>query len=157
MRKLTNLLLVLFVVVSAESMLGSRLLNLADKQQNQERNTPAEQQNQPGSTQGQISSNVGVQSVTGCLVQSDQGYALKTENDSEPIETDQDLSQYVNKRIKVTGILEHHNAAAPSSTNGNAGAAQPSAQGHPNRTIAVTEIRLRMIATVIGDCNQPSK
>ena len=169
MRTLTNLLLLLFVVVVAESMLGSQLLTFRGKQQSQEQSAPpaqqtppaeqqtppAEQQAQPGSTRGQVSSNVGVQTVTGCLVRSDNGYALKTDEGTEPIETDKDLSQYVNKQIKITGILEHHNAAAPAPS-GNAEAAQPSAQGSPN-TIAATDIRLRMVAQVIGDCNQPSK
>jgi hypothetical protein len=66
-----------------------------------------------------------------------------TESGSDPIETSQDLSQYVNKQVKVTGVLEHHTAAPPSATSGS--------------TAVVTDIRLRMIATVIGDCNQPSK
>ena len=84
-----------------------------------------------------------VQSVTGCVVKTDHGFSLMTASDSYPIETGQDLSQYVNKQVKVTGVLEHHAAAPPSTTNGS--------------SAVVTDIRLRMIATVIGDCNQPSK
>jgi hypothetical protein len=63
-------------------------------------------------------------------VQTGQGYSLKTDTDTYPIETEKDLSQFVNKQIKVTGILERQNATAPSWANGDAR--------------AIAEIRLRM-------------
>lgn len=133
MRILTGVLLML-LVISAEGMLGSRL------QQNEHQNPSPDPQASPS---GQATSRAAVESVTGCVVKSDSGYSLTTDNDSYPIETSQDLSTYVNKQVKVTGILEHHTAAAPSAANGNA--------------TTITDIRLRMIATVIGDCNQRSK
>lgn len=133
MRILTGVLLML-LVISAESMLGSR------SQQNENQNLSPEPQASPS---GQATSRAAVESVTGCVVKSDSGYSLMTDNGSYPIETSQDLSTYVNKQVKVTGILEHHTAAAPSAANGNA--------------TTITDIRLRMIATVIGDCNQRSK
>lgn len=102
-----------------------------------------QQQQEPQTSQGQASSSAMVQSVTGCVVQTDQGYSLKTKSDTYPIETDKDLSQYVNKRVKVTGVLEHHNAATPSSSTGNA--------------TTITDLRLRVVVTVIGDCNQAQK
>ena len=142
MRNLINLLLMLLLVSSAESVLGSRLLNVTERGQSAEQEASPEQQTPPAS-QGQASSSASVQSVTGCVVQSDHGYSLKTESDTYPIETDQDLSQYVNKQVKVTGILEHHNASSPSATSGSAA--------------VITDLRLRMIGSVIGDCNQPSK
>jgi len=121
-------LLMLLLAVSAESVLGQ---NGEQKQQ------------PPPTSQGQASSSAAVQSVTGCVVKTDQGFSLMTDSGSYPIETGQDLSQYVNKQIKVTGVLEHHTAAPQSATSGS--------------TSVVTDIRLRMIATVIGDCNHPSK
>lgn len=133
MRILTGVLLML-LVISAEGMLGSR------SQQNENQNPSPEPQASPS---GQATSRAAVESVTGCVVKSDSGYSLMTDNGSYPIETSQDLSTYVNKQVKVTGILEHHTAAAPSAANGNA--------------TTITDIRLRMIATVIGDCNQRSK
>ena len=170
MRKIINLLVMLLLVVSAEYMLGRQLSNVTDKQQQNEpqttnpdqqtanpgqqnanpdqQNANPEQQNAnpeqqaPTTSQGQASSTAAVQSVTGCVVQSDHGYSLKTQNDTYQIETDKDLSQYVNKQIRITGILEHH-TAAPSPTSGNAA--------------VISDIRLRTIATVVGDCNQPSK
>jgi len=160
----------LLLVVSAEYMLGRQQQqneqqttnpdqqtanpgqqNANPDQQNanpEQQNANPEQQNAnpeqqtPPTSQGQASSTAAVQSVTGCVVQSDHGYSLKTQNDTYPIETDKDLSQYVNKQIRITGILEHH-TAAPSATSGNAG--------------VISDIRLRTIATVVGDCNQPSK
>lgn len=137
MRTLATVFLMLLLGISAESMLGSRL------QQNQVPNTSPEQQPQSTSPTGQASSRAAVQTVTGCVVKSDHGYSLKTDNETDPIETDQDLSHYVNKQVKLTGILEHHTAASPSAASGNAA--------------TVTNIRLRMIATVVGDCNPPSK
>src|SRR5215472_11063604 len=163
MRKIINLLVMLLLVVSAEYMLGRQQQqneqqttnpdqqNANPEQQNanpEQQNANPEQQNanpeqqMPPTSQGQASSTAAVQSVTGCVVQSDHGYSLKTQNDTYPIETDRDLSQYVNKQIRVTGILEHH-TAAPSATSGNAA--------------VISDIRLRTIATVVGDCNQPSK
>jgi hypothetical protein len=132
------------ILMSALTLMASSLLIAATGQQNQEPNAPPQQEQQP-SAQGQASSNAVVQSVTGCVVKSDQGFSLKTESgDSYPIETGKDLSQYVNKKVKVTGILEHHNASTPSSST----TAGPT---------TITDIRLRMIATVVGDCNQPQK
>jgi hypothetical protein len=153
-------------------MLGSRLSDA--QQHDQEQNASPEQHNPPASPQGQASSDVAVHGVTGCLVQSGQGYVLMTENDAYPIDTDKDLSQFINKRIKITGIWEYHSTRSHSSTGEDAAAAQneaghasnsaesgeqpqaPSDQGNPNPSIA-KELRLRMIASVIGDCNQTPK
>jgi hypothetical protein len=137
MRTIINLLLMLLLVISAENVLGRRLLNVTDKQQNEEQNASPEQQTPPDS-QGQASSSAAIQSVTGCVVQSANGYSLKTDSDTYPIETDKDLSQYVNKQIKLTGILEHHTAPVPSAASSNAA--------------TITDLRLRMIASVVGDC-----
>jgi hypothetical protein len=66
-----------------------------------------------------------------------------TEDGSYPIDTDKDLTQYVNKQITVTGMLEHHTKAAPAATSGDAA--------------VVTDIRLRIVASVVGDCNKTPK
>lgn len=115
------------------------LLTAATGQQNQEPNAPPPSP----SAQGQASSSAAVKTVTGCVVKSDHGYSLKTESDTYPIETGKDLSQYVNKEVTITGILEHHNASAPPPTDGS--------------SATVTDVRLRMVATVIGDCNKAEK
>jgi cytoskeletal protein RodZ len=134
MRKLTNvtsLLLIILLPVWVEAV-------HAAQQQSGEQSTSPQQQQQ----HAQASSSATAQSETGCLVRSDSGYALKTDTETLPIETDKDLSPYVNKRIKVTGILEHHSAAAPSSTSG---------------PVVMTDLRLRVVVSVIGECNQTSK
>jgi hypothetical protein len=141
MQKLMNLILMLTLTSSTGSLLGSRLVFAATGQQNEEPN--ASPQQETPSAQGQASSHAAVQSVTGCVVKSDNGYSLKTKNDSYPIETGQDLSRYVDKEVRVTGILEHQNASTPSATAGS--------------TATITDIRLRMVATVIGDCNHSEK
>jgi len=142
MRNIINLLLMLLLAISAQNMLGSGAINVADERQNDQQKPTPDQQT-PSASQGQGSSSTAVQSFTGCVIQGDHGYSLKTESDTIPIETDRDISQYVNKQVRITGILEHHNAATPSSTSGNAA--------------VITDIRLRVVASVIGDCKEPSK
>jgi hypothetical protein len=119
---------------------GIQPLNASASQQNEQQNASPQQQTPP--SEQQRSKSAVVQSVTGCVVKSDSGYSLKTDSDSYPIETDQDLSQYVNKQVRITGMLEHQHTPA-SSTEDNA--------------TTITDIRLRMVASVIGDCHQPSK
>ena len=101
-----------------------------------------EQSASPQQQRAQASSSAAAQSEIGCLVRSNSGYSLKTDTETLPIETDKDLSSYVNKKIKVTGILEHHSAAAPSSTSG---------------PVVITDLRLRVVVSVIGECNQTSR
>ena len=132
MRKLTNvasllLSIILFVWVEAVH---------AAPQQGGEQSASPQQQH------AQASSSAAAQNEIGCLVRSNSGYSLKTDTETLPIETDKDLSSYVNKRIKVTGILEHHSAAAPSSTSG---------------PVVITDLRLRVVVSVIGECDQTSK
>ncbi len=142
MRSVINLMLIMFLTISAGALRGNLLLGTTVNQQNEDQNASPQQQ-EPPTSQGRASGGAMVQSITGCVVQSDHGYSLKTENDTYPIETEKDLSHYVNKQVRVTGVLEHHNATSPSSTTGNA--------------TTITDLRLRMIATVIGDCNQSQK
>jgi len=137
MQKLIAPVLSLAFVISVLTLYGTRSLAVVEQQAGEKQSTSPEQQNNPPATQPQGSSSAAVSSVTGCLVKTNSGYSLKTDTDTYPIETDRDLSKYVDKRIKVSGLLEHHNAA-PSAENSNA--------------IAVTDIRLRMVASVVGDC-----
>jgi hypothetical protein len=124
----------LLLAIPAESVLGSRL------QQNETQNASPEQQTPPTFPLGQVTSDALVQSVTGCIVRGDQGYSLKTASDTYPIEADEDLSHFVNRLVKLTGILQRHRAVFSS---GNA--------------TTITDLRFRMITTVIGTCNRPSK
>lgn len=137
MQKLIAPVLSLAFVISALTLYGTRLLAVVEQQAGETQSSSPDQQNNSQAAQPQASSSAAVSSVTGCLVKSNTGYSLKTDSDTYPIETDRDLSKYVDKKIKVTGILEHHNAA-------------PSAE-HSN-AIAMTDIRLRMVASVVGDC-----
>jgi hypothetical protein len=140
MQTLTNLILVALLVALVENAVegrGSR--NMTAQEQGAEQ---GEQNASPEQQQPQASSSAAVRSVAGCLVRSDSGYSLKTDTDTLPIETDKDLSQYVGKKIKVTGILEHHSASSSSAAKG---------------PVTLTDLRLRLVASVIGDCNQASK
>ena len=140
MHTLTNLILIALLVASVENVVEGRgLKNMTAQEQGAEQ---GEQNASPEQQQPQASSSAAVRSVAGCLVRSDGGYSLKTDTDTLPIETDKDLSQYVGKKIKVTGILEHHSASSSSAAKG---------------PVTLTDLRLRLVASVIGDCNQASK
>ena len=141
MRVLVNVLLTLLLAISWGNVFGAQLLSASEKQQNEQQNASQDQQTPPSQTQS--SKTAAVKSVTGCVVQSEGGgYSLKTATDTYPIETDKDLSQYVNKQVEVTGVLEHQHT--PTQTE--SGNAQ-----------TITDLRLRMIVTVVGDCKNPSK
>ena len=111
MRMLANMLLIALLIASVESTQGAARSNLIAQENEAEQGG---QNASPERQQPQTSSSAAVQSVTGCLVRSDSGYSLKTNTDTLPIESDKDLSQYVGKKIKVTGILEHHNVSSSS-------------------------------------------
>ena len=140
MHRLTKLILIALLIAWVEHAVEARgLQNVTDQEQGAEQgNQNASPEQQPPQT----SSRAAVQSVVGCLVRSDSGYSIKTDTDTLPIETDKDLSQYVGKKIKVTGILEHHSASSSSAAKG---------------PVTITDLRLRLVASVIGDCNQASK
>lgn len=131
MRKLTNVASLLLIIILP---MWVEAVHAAPQQGGEQSASPQQQR-------AQASSSAAAQSEIGCLVRSNSGYSLKTDTETLPIETDKDLSSYVNKRIKVTGILEHHSAAAPSSTSG---------------PVVITDLRLRVVVSVIGDCNQTS-
>ena len=169
MRQLSKRFLLLLLAISVGSMLSSTLVNA--QRHDEEHNTTAERQPPPASPEAQASSDVAVHSVTGCLVQSDRGYVLMTEDDAYPIDTNKDLSQFINQRLQITGVWEYHNGGSHSSASGNAAPAQnvpesgsssaerrqaPSQPGDPNPSLA-KELRLRMIASVMGACNQVPK
>ena len=137
MRILTNLILIALLIASIETAHGSRRVQDPAAQEQ-----GAEQGDQKASQQPQTSSSAAVQSVTGCLVRDGGGYSLRTDTDTLPIESEKDLSQYVDKKITVTGILEHHNASSSSSARG---------------PVTITDLRLRLVVSVIGDCSHVSK
>jgi len=134
MRGLLNLLVIVLLSASAETTHGRSRFESPVPEQGGGQSASPEQEHP------QASSSAPVRTVTGCLVRSDSGYSLKTDTDTLPIETDNDLSKYVNKQIKVTGILEHHRAASATTS-----------------PAVITDLRLRLVASVIGDCKQASK
>jgi len=127
-----KLLMMVLLAISAQNAFST---------QSQDQSASSEQQTPPDA-QGQASRSAVAKSVTGCVVQGDHGYSLKTESETYPLETEKDLSQYVNKRVTVTGILEHQNSPTQSAS-GNA--------------TTVSDIRLRTIVSVVGDCKEPPK
>jgi hypothetical protein len=92
MRNCMNLLLMLVLAVSAKTLLAQDGKELA-----------------PSGT---------VVSVIGCLIQRGHGFLVRNDNGSHQLETNQDLSQYVNKRVKITGTLKQHYSTAASADDG---------------------------------------
>jgi hypothetical protein len=155
MKNLVETMLILLLVFSFGNLRGSSLAAQQPSQDqaqqpsqdqpqqpSQDQQTPPQESQNPQASQGSATSSASVQSMTGCLTKTDSGFALKTDTDTVPLETGKDLSQYVGKQIKVTGILEHHNAASSS------------ANGSP---ATITDLRLRLIASVVGDCAPSAK
>lgn len=134
MRTRKCVLLLCALVILVESMSGNRL------HQNREQDAYPKQQIQPTSSQEQAVSNVFAQSVTGCFVHSHQGYLLKTEGEIYSIETDEDLSHFVNQQVKLTGLLQ-----------------LPSAVPASGNTKSKTNLRFLMITSVIGSCYPPQQ
>jgi hypothetical protein len=96
MRKFVTPLVVSLLLVSAPNLHGSQ-----SNQQGGEQNTSPQQQHSPQTSHPQASSNAAAQSVTGCLVQLEREYSLKTDTDTYPIETEKDLSQFVHKQTDI--------------------------------------------------------
>ena len=136
MRNLINLMLILFLTISTDALRSNGLARATLNQQNEDQHaSPQEQQAPTYQQQTEVppSKSAAVRIYEGCVVQSDHGYSLKTKEHTYPLDTDKDLSQYVNKRVSVTAILEHHQSSD------------------------TTDLRLRVISKVIGDCNQSQK
>ena len=86
-----KLLMMVLLAISAQNAFST---------QSQDQSASPEQQTPPDA-QGQASRSAVAKSVTGCVVQGDHGYSLKTESETYPLETEKDLSQYVNKPCRT--------------------------------------------------------
>ena len=108
----------------------------------------------------------GSKSVTGCIVKTDSGFGIKTDEGTYQLNTDHDLSNYVGKQVKIdgtwrasgtfttapvggpaTGAAGGETAPAPATS----GAGAPSA-GTP---AFAGELNLHITGTVVGDCAAP--
>src|SRR5262245_30209155 len=75
---------------------------------------PQEQTSPPGSSssaQGVTSDTAarhmtGERTVVGCVVQSGDGYILRTDEETFPINSDRDVTPYIGKRVKIEGTWE---------------------------------------------------
>ena len=108
----------------------------------------------------------GSKSVTGCIVKTDSGFGIKTDEGTYQLNTDHDLTSYVGKQVKIdgtwrasgtfttapvggpaTGAAGGETAPAPATS----GAGAPSA-GTP---AFAGELNLHITGTVVGDCAAP--
>jgi hypothetical protein len=137
MPKLSSVFFLFLLLVSGESMMSSRL------QQNEKQNASPRQEAQPMSRERQVISTSSLQNLAGCVVRSDRGYSLKTEKGTYPIDTEIDLSNFVEMQVKVTGALEYHSAAAPPAVGA--------------KLATASTLHIRKIGWVIGTCNESAK
>lgn len=91
---------------------------------------------------------------------SDHGYSLKTDNATYDIDTDSDLSKYVGKQVRISGVWEHHKTTAhtptdQSGSSASTGAAEGEHQPSSSDTspVVARDIRLRTVTSVVGDCH----
>jgi hypothetical protein len=107
MRSLINLMLILFLTISTDALRSNGLVSATVSQQNGDQSaTPQEQQAPTFQQQNEVppSKSTAVRIYEGCVVQSDHGYSFKTKEHTYPLDTDKDLSQYVNKQVSVTEV-----------------------------------------------------
>src|SRR5215471_5562741 len=109
----------------------------------------------------------GSKSVTGCIVKTDSGFGIKTDEGTFQLNTDHDLSSFVGKQVKIDGTWRASGtfttAPVGGAATGAAGTASaetapaPATSGAPSAgTPAFSgELNLHIAGTVVGDCEAP--
>jgi hypothetical protein len=109
----------------------------------------------------------GSKSVTGCIVKTDSGFGIKTDEGTYQLNTDRDLSNYVGKQVRVDGTWRASGTFTTAPVGGVAAgpgggepATAPATSGAPGAGAAgapafVGELNLQITGTVVGDCGTP--
>lgn len=112
------------------------------------------QQSAPAQTTGPRSQELsGSKTIVGCLERSGDGFAVRTENDLYPLNTERDLAAYVGKKVQLTEKWEAKGTVTASplvSGEQKAEAAAAVPQGRPGAFSG--DFRLHVEGSVIGDC-----
>lgn len=101
----------------------------------------------------------GERTVVGCVTQTGDGYVLKTEEDSFPLNADRDLTPYVGKKVKIEGAWEATGVTttAPVTASASKSAQESSASPGQGGPAFGGDLHIRIVGTVIGECSQSQK
>lgn len=102
----------------------------------------------------------GARTVVGCVVQSGDGYVLKTEDETFPINSDRDVTPYIGKKVKIEGTWEATGITTTAPVQGSSSSKpdKPSpTSGTQSGPAFGGELRLRIIGTVLGECSEAEK
>src|SRR5262249_34679878 len=102
----------------------------------------------------------GERTVVGCVTQSGDGYVLRTDQETFPLNSDRDVTPYVGKKVRIEGTWEATGITTTAPIQ-ESSSSKP-AKGSPTNTKPSGpafggELRLRIIGTVIGECNEAQK
>jgi uncharacterized protein DUF5818 len=118
----------------------------------------------PGASASQTEINAkhlsGERTVVGCVVQSGDGYVLKTEDETFPINSDRDVTPYIGKKVRIEGTWEATGITTTAPVQGSSSSKpdKPSpTSGTQSGPAFGGELRLRIIGTVIGECSEAEK
>ena len=106
----------------------------------------------------------GEQTITGCVAREGEGFVLKTDRGPYAFDTARDLSQYVGKKVRISGRWTATGVATAAPVEGTSpGTAEPASgqQATGAEKSAATaksfvgDLHLRITGDVIGDCESP--
>jgi Protein of unknown function (DUF5818) len=102
----------------------------------------------------------GERTVVGCVVQSGDGYVLRTDEETFPINSDRDVTPYIGKRVKIVGTWQATGITTTAPVQGSSSSKPDKASAPDSKQSGAAfggELRLQIIGTVIGQCDQSQK
>lgn len=115
----------------------------------------AAQQSKPPEAAGPRSQQLsGSKTIVGCLERSGEGFAVRTDSEVYPLNTERDLSAYVGKKVQLSqswtakGTVTASPMVGGTTQEGEAAAAVP--QGRPGAFSG--DFNLHVEGSVVGDC-----
>ncbi len=112
------------------------------------------QQNTQPQTAGPRSQELsGSKTIVGCLERSGDGFAVRTDSDLYPLNTERDLSAYVGKKVQLSQRWEAKGTVTTSPLVSGEQKAEAAAAVPPGRPGAFSgDFHLHVEGSVIGDC-----
>lgn len=115
----------------------------------------AQQPAAPQTTGPRTQSLSGSKTIVGCLERSAEGFAVRTETDVYPLNTERDLSPYVGKKVQLLEKWEAKGTVTAAPLTGGEQSAEAAAavpQGKPGAFSG--DFSLHVEGSVIGDCEK---
>ncbi len=111
------------------------------------------QQSTPQTTGPRAQELSGSKTIVGCLERSGDGFAVRTETDLYPLNTERDLSAYVGKKVQISQRWEAKGTVTASPVVSGEQKAEAAAAVPPGRPGAFSgDFHLHVEGSVIGDC-----